>query len=393
MTELSICILTRDNYETCKTTISSILKTAHDGFELLIIDASEKSYALESYINKLEDNRVRHVPVVAENRQQHWNQAIPECNGIWITFILDSDYIDPKIVEVIRRMGCESHSVESVGWNKVDYDWPEHRCEVRAAKVSMGTSAFSVDKSKMQKRFLGFEKEGLIPFNLYHGIVKRELVERIREKFGGAYFEHPITSYEFGYKVLTEANELAFIERPLSVLSAHSEDMLSEATGLEDFEYKKGIFYQDITIEDDRSKFPFLSDWSPKILGTVALTWLANTYGDEFIFDGWESQFVKRREDECNALYSEERFDELSGLYRDAIMNWNDGKFSGSFKPKFNPRHRMQKDLIGCFQNVLFLDKNAHGNANPAEFYAALENFITPTSSVGIKIKEKKRAA
>lgn len=393
MLELSICVLTRDNHETCKITISGILKNAQTGFELLVIDASEKPDGLKLYIDGLEDDRVRHVHVAAKDRQEHWNQAVPECKGDWITFISDADYIDPKIIEVIRRMKFENPNVDSLGWNKIDYDWPKHRSEVRAARVSSESGAFIVNKNEMQERFFGFVKEGLIPFNIYHGIVKRELVERICKKFGGVYFEHQITSYEFGYKVLAEATELAFTGRALSVLSTHSEDMLSETSILKDFEHKQSLFYQNIEIEDDLSKFPFASDWSPKIFGIIALRWLVDKYGDEFSVDGWEINFVKRREDECSALYSGKRFDELSALYQKAIANWHGGEFSNLFAPQFNQKLLAQKDLVGCFHDFLLLDKNAHGSTNPAEFYAALDNFVPPTSYLGLKMLEKKKKA
>lgn len=393
MPELSICILTRNNPDTCKTTISGILKDPQMGFELLVIDASKKPDALRQYIENLHDERVRHVHVVAKDRQEHWNKAASECDGDWITFISDADYIDPKIVEIIRRLTSETPDVESVGWNRIDYDWPEHRSEIRAAKISADSAAFLVDKSEMQKRFFGFEKEGLIPFNIFHGIVKRELVERIRKKFGGVHFEHQITSYEFGYKVLLEAKELAFTERPLSVLCTHSEDMLSEATDLEDIKHKHDAFYQDIALKDDLSNFPFANGWSPKILGAVALRWLLEKYGDQFLIQGWEANFVKRREDECNALYSANRFDELTGLYQKAIENWCGGEFSNLFAPKFNEKFLAQKDLVGCFHGLLFIDKNAHGCVNPAGFYTAFENFVPPTANLGLVIKENNNKA
>jgi glycosyltransferase involved in cell wall biosynthesis len=393
MPELSICVLTRDNQDTCKTTISGILRDAQLGFELLVIDASETPNELKTYIGSLEDDRVRYVHVAAKDRQEHWNIAIPECNGDWLTFILDGDYIDPKIIEVIRRMKLDCPQVESLGWNKVDYDWPEQRSEVRATKISTEHGAYIVDKNEMRDRFFGYEKEGLIPFSIYHGIVKRELVERIRHKFGGVYFEHQITSYEFGYKVLAEANELAFTGRALSVLCTHSEDMLSEASILDDIEHKKSHFYRDINVIDNLSEFPFASDWSPKIFGAIVLRWLVDRYGDEFFVEGWESNFVKWREEECNALYSDKRFGELSTLYQKAIENWHNGKFSKLFAPKFNQKLRMQKDLIGCFHGFLFLDKNALGSTNPAEFYNVFQNFVPTTGSIGLKLVEKTKKA
>lgn len=393
MPELSICVLTRNNQETCKITISGILEDEQRAFELLVIDASEDPDILKLNIEGLDDDRVRHVHVNAKDSQEHWNQAVPECIGDWITFISDADYIDPKIIEVIRRMKFDSPNVDAIGWNKVDYDWPKHRGEVRATKISTENGAYLVDKKQMQKRFFGFEKEGLIPFNIYHGLVKRDLVERVRKRFGDTYFEHQIASYEFGFKVLLEANELAFAERPLSVLSTHSEDMLSEATNSEEFIYKHSLFYQDIEIKNESAEFPFVSSWSPKFFGAIVLRWLANRYGGEFIAEDWESNFVKRREDECNALFSRERFEELSALYQKAISNWNGGKFSKSFAPRFNPKFLAQKDIVGCFHGFLFLDKNAHGCRNPAEFYTAFSNFAPPTSNLGLKIREKKKKA
>lgn len=393
MLELSICILTRNNHEICKTTISGIMKDAPTGFELLVIDASEKSDILRLYIDSLDDDRVRHVHVLAKNRLEQWNQAIPECKGDWITFISDSDHIDPKIIEIIRRMKHESPNVESLGWNKIDYDWPEHRSEVRATQISSESGAFLVDKNEMQKRFFGFEKEGLIPFSIYHGIVKRSLVERIGKKFGGIFFEHPVASYEFGYKVLVEANELAFTERAVSVLSAHSEDMLSQASNSENIKHKKNVFYQDIEIKDGLSGFPFANDWSPKLFGAIVLRWLVARYGEEFFVEGWERNFIKRRQDECNALYSDKRFNELSALYQKAIANWQGGTFSNLFAPRFNERLLAQKDVVGCFKGFMFLDKGAHGCTTPAEFYAVLENFVPPTRLLGIKILEKKNKA
>ena len=53
----------------------------------------------------------------------------------------------------------------------------------------------------------------------------------------------------------------------------------------------------------------------------------------------------------------------------------------------------MQKDLIGCFHGFLFLDKNALGSTNPAEFYNVFQNFVPTTGSIGLKLVEKTKKA
>lgn len=391
MTTLSICIPTRDNSDICKRTIEGILRENSNEFELIIADASKDKDILADFISERNDQRARHVAVNANNRIEHWNKAIVECVGDWITFISDSDYVDPKIVDFLSQIEpvSEDQNIEAVGWNKIDYDWPEHRNEILSAKIWMNWQAFAVNIDEMRNRFCSFEREGLIPFSIYHGAVKRDLADRIRDRFGGVYFEHPMTSYEFGYKVLMEAHDIAFCERSNSVLSAHSEDLLSEATDPSDMEYKKRQFYNDIkfqNFEDIGADFPFEFEWSPRLFSAITLIWLMKKYGDVFSADGWQKNFVERRVDECNGLFSHKRFIELSNLFRGAIEKWEGGRYAQYFSPNFNPKHFSQKDYKGYFNGCLFMDKNALDAKTPSEFYAAYENFVLPTSAVNAKI-------
>lgn len=388
MTTLSICIPTRDNHEKCKKTIKGILLQDQTDFELLITDASKDTEALSKFISQLNDPRVRHIPVITKSRVDHWNRSLSECAGRWVTLISDSDHVDPKIVGFIQSIedAENTEDTEVIGWNKISYDWPEHRTEVVSTKISLSNGAFLVDNIAMRKRFLGFEKEGLLPFNIYHGLVKRDLMERIRDRFGGVYFEHPITYYEFGFKILLEAKELAFCERALSVLNQYSEYLLSESTEEADVKYKTEQFYKDIELTDNLDVFPFKNKWSPKLFPAIVLNWLVHKYGDEFYDERWKQNFVKRREEECNGLFSQSRFEQLSGLYRQAIDSWDGGCYSRNFAPKFNHKFFAQKDLKGYFEEMLFIDKDALGATTPSEFYQAFENFVLPTGLAAKKV-------
>lgn len=393
MPKLSICVLTQNNQEICKRTLTSLLKQNQDQLEIIVADASDNKDILANFTDELNSKSVKYLPVHTTNKTEHWNLAMSATNGEWITFMSDSDYIDPKIVEVIDVLENDNKKVDALGWNKLHYDWPEQRSGIKSTKIQMSAGFFTVSSAQMRKRFLGFEKEGLIPFSVYHGAIKRKLAERIKNRFGGVYFEHAVPSYEFGFKALVEARELAFSERALSIMSHESEELLSEAIDEKDLLAKRSVFYQDLQLEDNIPDFPFKHEWSPRLFAAITLRWLINKYGDDFRAHGidddqWRKNYVKCRRHECNQTFSKSEFERLKSLYGEALDSWHDGKYRAMFNPSFSHKLAAQKDLTGCFEKTLFLDKNAFGATTPAEFYTAHECFVAPTKVIGLKIIE-----
>src|SRR5690606_35736912 len=89
--------------------------------------------------------------------------------------------------------------VDSISWDCMTFQWPDNRPIVTLASIPM-TSGASVQPKTLLVDLLFCWSEGKrrpsIGAGIYHGAVRKTLMERIRQTYGGRYFEHPNVDWE-----------------------------------------------------------------------------------------------------------------------------------------------------------------------------------------------------
>lgn len=188
---LSIIIATRNRVKYCINAIETILDFNYPNFELVIQDNTEND-ELRKYIEqRVSDSRLKYNYTPPPfSSIDNFNAVIAAAKGRYLCLIGDDDAVIPDIFQIVEW--AEQNNISAVVPTlSVIYRWPDACLDLNQngllsiAEITGNAKIVStknVVKKLMQnggQNYLG------LPFpKLYHGIVKREYLERIKEEAG-----------------------------------------------------------------------------------------------------------------------------------------------------------------------------------------------------------------
>ena len=216
------------------------------------------------------------------------------------------------------------------------YGWPGANERESAIPVPLGCNIVEVSRDLLLKRMFGWEAASFLPeclFSIYHACVRRDLLEKIRTKYGNRYFEYPTVDFDNAFKVLTNATKFISIERSFSILGACPESNSASIGKIEDLKKKHAAFQKDLGRNMDND--PVMRGFAfPTILGVSAAIfaaqhWFKSTYG--FEYTGMEENYAKACEKNCEMASDEEAFEFYADGYRQAFAQWDKWQTSPPF--------------------------------------------------------------
>jgi hypothetical protein len=381
---LSICVPSRNRQVSFRQTIRDLLANPREDVEFVLADNSDDSTVMDEFIAALADPRIRYLKSGDQPlpMQDNWDRTMAAASGDWIIFIGDDDYVDPDTMDTIAEIVARRPAVDAVGWNRMNFKWPEYRPFRGNTCLSLGNSVTLADRDRQLRTMFLWEGAAPIPkvaFGAYHAAVRRETMEKIRETFCGRYFEHPTVDFDCSFKLLLTARELVYVDRPFSVLGATSASN-SAAVGRFDrvAEIHEEMVGRDASPFEDPA-FPFTSRLGVASSILAAQHWFETRYG--FRFDGWEENFVKALAIDCGHAEDRAGFTRHAAQCREALAAWRGGQFLDAFKPRFLPRHRAAV-YTGLRGQNLFIDETIGGCRTPAEFYCIAQSVLEPPSEL-----------
>ena len=98
---------------------TALARSEGQDFEVVVADNSDDPAPLADYLtNQLADPRFRLLPPEASvlPMVSNWERALEHARGRWISVIGDDDYIDPRLVAIIRVVGGIIHGRLHGGW-------------------------------------------------------------------------------------------------------------------------------------------------------------------------------------------------------------------------------------------------------------------------------------
>ncbi len=187
---LSIAIPTKNRQYYCEYAIKTILSYKQDNFELIIQDNSDDD-ALAKFVSTIKDSRLKYfydAQPLASNKNM--DISIAKCTGDYVCMIGDDDTVLPEIFEVVEYM--QKNDIDSVCATYIPkYGWPNKELNINGrlavSKLKNQKKYDFIDiKSRLEKLF----RSGIVEYGqynlprVYHGIVKREKLEAIKQKVG-----------------------------------------------------------------------------------------------------------------------------------------------------------------------------------------------------------------
>ena len=188
---LSVLIATRNRAPYCINAIETILGFEYENFELIIQDNSE-SLDLQDYIrNRKVDHRlVYNYTPPPFSSIDNFNAVIGLAKGEYLCLIGDDDAVHPEIFNAVEW--AKANKIPSINPTlKAIYRWPD-ACDDPQDNglLTIGYISGKIKKRSTKNAIMKLMKNGgqgylSLPFpKLYHGIVKRECMELIKEETG-----------------------------------------------------------------------------------------------------------------------------------------------------------------------------------------------------------------
>ena len=391
MVHLTICLPTRNRQAYCIKTIEALAEADGDDFEVLVGDNSDDPGPLADFFaTTLKDNRFRLIPPAPKvlSMTDNWERLLAETDGRWITVIGDDDYIDPRLVGLIRRYEILHRDVDAISWDCMNFQWPDNRPGPTLASIPTlnATHVHSIKALADQLfRWTERKRRPSAGVGIYHGAVRRSLMQSIKQTYGGRYFEHPNVDWENVCKVVAQAKLIVHCERPFSVLGAcaasNSAALMSRQLMTERIETLEKESEDGIKLE--QPSFPFsLHGPGASLCLSVATTtsWFCNSYGVDLT--GFAENFAHAAADECKFSATREEYDAKIACFADGFRRWQGGRWAGVFRPAPFAPPKTVNQLSGLHYDTLNVREASIGPATPAEFYRFGENAIMPVDNL-----------
>ncbi|AKI01393.1 Glycosyltransferase like family 2 [Hoeflea sp. IMCC20628] len=391
MVHLTICLPTRNRQAYCTQTIEALAASEGSDFEVLVADNSDDPAPLADFFaSTLKDSRFRLIPPAPSvlSMVDNWERLLNAAQGRWISVIGDDDYLDPRVTGLIRRCEVLYRNVDSISWDCMTFQWPDNRPIPTLASIPMSAGTAVQSKTQISDLLFGWsegKRRPSVGTGIYHGAVRKSLMERIKHAYGGRYFEHPNVDWENTCKVVAQATTLVHCERPFSVLGACAASNSAAHLSRETMQARLDSFERENTgaIRLDQPDFPFsMFDPGASLCLSIATTiaWFCRTY--EINQTGFGANFALAAMDECKYCHTQAEYDAKDSSFSRGFALWEDGKWAGYFKPApFKPPKTVNQ-LSGLANDTLHIRETGIGPSTPAEFYRFGEHAIMPVSSL-----------
>lgn len=191
--KLSIIIPTKNRQFYCVKAIEQVLKNTTECVQIVIQDNSDDDSVISSFVKNINSNRVlyNHTKQVL-SFVDNFNQAVDLANGDYVCMIGDDDGVLPNIEDALEYV-IHNNIDCFIPAQSVVYIWPSNNPIVQGVDngylciSNIKRSQKTIDCNYVLRQLLkqGFQNyQHLDVPRLYHGIVKRELLDKIKNEVG-----------------------------------------------------------------------------------------------------------------------------------------------------------------------------------------------------------------
>ena len=189
---LSILIPTKDRYRTLIPVLKGLVSDFKDAnVEFIIQDNTLDNNEILSFLLLLNSEKIKYFHTSKSlSQSENCNCSVKNSKGQYLILIGDDDYVMPTIIEAIIWM--ENNSVECLNYNIASYLWNDISFRYKTSISAGGTllltkplkKTFTLLDPKLELNKVvesGGTDYADLP-RLYHGIVKRVVLDRIYKK-------------------------------------------------------------------------------------------------------------------------------------------------------------------------------------------------------------------
>jgi hypothetical protein len=381
---LSICVPSRNRQKYFKETIAFLLANPRDDVEFVFADNSDDPSVMNSFMAAHQaDPRIRYLPSQAHtlSMQQNWERSVAATTGDWVVVIGDDDLIDPDLIDALLIAKRMKPDLEGFAWNNPRYSWVTAESRIHNVRIPLAGTFHEMPSELVKRRAFHWDDAGASitsGFSIYHAALSRQLLERMRARFGGSYFGHPVVDYDNALKAAALGRSFVYCNRPFSIFGACPEANSSALYNLKKLKASQDQFTRETGRDTDADPwmkgFPFSASLGLTAVVGQVQQWLNHQHGIA-MQPGWEANFVRACAQNCGGFGEREEFDLAVSQYRNALKSWKGGAFLRYFEPVHVPV--VHGDVFtGLMEGNLYVSDRIGGATSPASFYRAINGLL-----------------
>ncbi|MCF1449563.1 MULTISPECIES: hypothetical protein [Rhizobium/Agrobacterium group] len=362
MPKLSVCIPVEPGHILPVNLVQELLKNATADLEIILSGFGDTVHRYGPFADiSARDSRLRLLPPAPEtlSAAQLWIGTLAAAEGDWVSLVHPEDMIEPDLPELLSSLENKHPHVDALGWSafQISADAPRHIKTNVAIPVLHNITEF--EKAPMLEAFFHWKEARQVPrmpFGLYHGAIKRSLIDSVLSACGALSWLTLVPQYEWAARVLLFANALAFCNRPLSAVHAHPFQPRPVPSALKDFPLHAGI-----------GLTAAIAEVQARVLMELGSEWA-----------GFGEDFVRACMYDCAFEHSTGPFRTKYEAYSRAFLSMPGGQaWVRAFAPPFSatPHEDRQQGLHG---KVLLVDRFIGNAVNAQQFYAVARSMMTP---------------
>lgn len=229
---LSIVIPTKNRYNCLLPVLDTFIKNIEgQNYEIIVQDNTENNTSVLDYFENKCDSRIKYFYTKEHlDVTQNCNKAVENSTGKYICMIGDDDLVSPYIMRIVDML--DKQKIDCLTYTAGNYLWPEVKV-VNPNKYNSPSTMTLYDYSTAlhlkhsEEEMNRVLQMGGIYFlglpRLYHGIVKREILSRLKEKFGGStYFPGPSPDMAISAALYTVLDNYYYMNYPVTITGVSS---------------------------------------------------------------------------------------------------------------------------------------------------------------------------
>ncbi|MFP5076519.1 glycosyltransferase family 2 protein [Rhizobium sp. YIM 134829] len=388
--KVSILLPSRNRQSYLQQLILDLLSNPRDDIEFVIADNSDDGTIMRSFMETVDDVRVRFLPSLDHplGMRDNFERCVENSRGEWMTMCGDDDYVDPNVADFLDHALRHRPDTDIIAWSRIYFRWPDNRKKPSKIAVSLSNLFGEVARGFLIDDYFMWRHRNMtsaVPFTVIHCLVSRKLMDEIRNKFGGRYFGHTTVDVDNFCKILVAGKRFLFSARPFSIDGSCALSNQARARGSDSFAKLQSEMVADLGFDPNSDRliedFPFPSSLGIAASGAQAIEYFKRKY--RFAVDGWQQNYAKSCEADCQ-LFSLDQpdYERRVANYRAAFSAWADGRYARSFDPPVKKPTVVRTEMLGINGQSLIVDETIGNVQRPKQLYDFMQAVLAPVDQL-----------
>ncbi|WP_019877479.1 glycosyltransferase family 2 protein [Sporichthya polymorpha] len=182
----SVVIPTRERAETLRSTLQTCLAQDFDDYEIVVCD-NHSSPATREVVDQADSPRIRYLRTDRPLAMSaNWEYALSETRGDYLTVVGDDDGLMPYALRELAILIERYSRPSAVTWRRGIYTWPTMAVpeDANYLHIPLGRTLREISGKEAIADVIAFRTGAdLLPM-IYSAVVRRDLVEDLRERVG-----------------------------------------------------------------------------------------------------------------------------------------------------------------------------------------------------------------